>query len=183
MPSHRALGESQGRLWSCTAWPSTASSSPGTICSLKTAHRLRLCIAFSMAFPGYLVAAFDIFCCISVHARWVALPLVRSIVGLFDCARLPEPRGSAGLGFGTAFADDVACGWGECLRWPPAAYSVRSPVFGDVNRSCLFARDASARATISRRRAARELGFRRAFSSANSSGCCVAMCALSPAAW
>ena len=116
MPSHRALGESQGRLWSCSAWPSTASSSPGSICSLKTAHRLRLCIAFSMAFPDYLVAAFDIFCCISAHARLVALSLVRSTVGLFDClcgclcdrARSLESRGPAG--FGAAFGGDVACG-------------------------------------------------------------------------
>ena len=64
------------------------------------------------AFPGYLVAAFDIFCCISAHARRVALSMVRSTVGLcdclFDCARLLELRGSAG--FGAAFGGDVACG-------------------------------------------------------------------------
>ena len=89
-----------------------ASPSPGSICSLKTAHRLRLCIAFSMAFPGYLAAAFDIFSCISAHARRVALSVVRSTVGLgdclCDCARLLELRGSAG--FGAAFGGDVACG-------------------------------------------------------------------------
>ena len=55
------------------------------ICALKTAHRLRLCIACSKTFPGYLAAAFDIFCCISAHARRVALPLVRSTVGFCDC--------------------------------------------------------------------------------------------------
>ena len=107
------------------------------ICALKTAHRLRLCIACSKTFPGYLAAAFDIFCCISAHARRVALSVVRSTVGLgdclCDCARLLELRGSAG--FGAAFGGDVACGCCECLR-RPAAYSVRSPeVFGDVDRS------------------------------------------------
>ena len=68
------------------------------------------------AFPGYLVAAFDIFCCISAHARLVALSLVRTTVGLFDClcgclcdrARSLESRGPAG--FGAAFGGDVACG-------------------------------------------------------------------------
>ena len=64
------------------------------------------------AFPGYLVAAFDIFCCISAHARLVALSLVRSTVGLFDClcdrARSLESRGP--VGFGAAFGGDVACG-------------------------------------------------------------------------
>ena len=55
------------------------------ICALKTAHRLRLCIACSKTFPGYLAAAFDIFCCISPHARRVALSGVRSTVGLCDC--------------------------------------------------------------------------------------------------
>ena len=68
------------------------------------------------AFPGYLAAAFDIFCCISAHARWVALSVVRSTVGLRDClfdclldrARSLESRGPAG--FGAAFGGDVACG-------------------------------------------------------------------------
>ena len=55
------------------------------ICDLKTAHRLRLCIACSKTFPGYLAAAFDIFCCISAHARRVALSAGRSTVGLCDC--------------------------------------------------------------------------------------------------
>ena len=58
--SLRALGESQARLWSCSAWPSMASPSPGSsaargaerICSLKTAHGLRLSIACSKTFPG-----------------------------------------------------------------------------------------------------------------------------------
>ena len=138
------------------------------------------------AFPGYLVAAFDIFCCISAHARLVALSLVRSTVGLFDClcdclfdcACLLELRGS--VGFGAAFGGDVACG---CFRWRPVAYSVRSPaLFGDVDRSCFFARDASARASISRRWAERESGFLRAFSWANSNGCWVAIWLRSPAA-
>ena len=157
----------------------------GAICSLPClVHRLRQCIACTNTFPGYLAAAFGIFCCISAHARLVALPLVWSTVGLFDCACLLESRGSTGTGFVAAFRDDVMCGCGECMRWPPAAYSVRSPAFvGDVDRSCLFARDASARAAISRRCAERERGFLRAFSLANSSGCCVAMCARRPAAW
>ncbi len=85
--------------------------SSGSICHLCwLAHRLRLCIACSEAFPSYLAAAFDIFCSISAHARRVALPLVRTTVGLLDCACLLESRGSAGLGFVAAFGDDVACG-------------------------------------------------------------------------
>ena len=91
---------------------SSASRGAERICALKTAHRLRLCIACSKTFPGYLAAAFDIFCCISAHARRVALSVVRSTVGLgdclCDCARLLELRGSAG--FGAAFGGDVACG-------------------------------------------------------------------------
>ena len=106
------------------------------LCQL--AHRLRLCIACSKTFPGYLAAAFDIFCCISAHARRVALSGVQSTVGLgdclCDCARLLELRASAVSG--AAFGGDVVCGWCECLRWRPAAYSVRSPeAFGDVDRS------------------------------------------------
>ena len=79
---------------------------------LRTAQGLRLSIACSNAFPGYLVAASDSFCCISAHACRLALPLVRSTVDLcdclFDCVRLLEWRGSAG--FGAAFGGDVACG-------------------------------------------------------------------------
>ena len=91
-----------------------------------------------MAFPDYLVAAFDIFCCISAHARRVALSVVRSTVGvgdcLFDCARLLELRASAVSG--ASFGGEVVSGWCECLRWRLAAYSVRSPeAFEDVDRS------------------------------------------------
>ena len=82
----------------------------GAICSLPClVHRLRQCIACSNAFPGYLAAASDIFCSISAHARRVALALERSTAGLFDCARLLESRGCAGLGFGAARGGDVAC--------------------------------------------------------------------------
>ena len=84
--------------------------SSGSICSLcPLAPRLRLCIAWPNAFPGYFEATFDMFCSISAHARRVALLLVRATVGLFDCARLLESRGSAGLGVVVAFGDDVAC--------------------------------------------------------------------------
>ena len=155
----------------------------GCICSLPClVHRLRQCIACSNTFPDYLAADFDIFCCISAHARPVALPLGWTTVGLFE--RLLESRGSTGTGFVAAFRDDATCGCGKCLRWPPAAYSARSPRFaGDAERSCLLAREASARAAISRRCAERERGLLRAFSLANSSGCCVVMCARRPAAW
>ena len=155
------------------------------LCSLPClVHRLRQCIACTNTFPGYLAAAFDIFCCISAHARLVALPLGWSTVGFFDCARLLESRGSTGPGFVAAFRDDVICGCDKCFCWPPAAYSARSHGFaGDAERSCLLARDASTRAAISRRCAEHERGFLRAFSLANSSGCCVAMCARRPAAW
>ena len=91
----------------------------------------RLFQRISWLHGGYLATAFDIFCSISAHARRVALALVRTTVGLVDCMRLLGSRGSVGFG------DDA---W---LRWPA--------LFGDVDRSCLFARDASVRATISRR--------------------------------
>ena len=155
----------------CSYWPSMPLPSQGLYALCQLAHRLRLCIAFSKPFPGYFAAAFDIFCCISAHARRVALS-VRSTVGLgdclCDCARLLELRGSAV--FGTAVGGDVACGWCECLRWRPATCSVLpTEVIGDVDRSYLFARDASA--TISRRLAERDRCFGRAFSWANSNGC------------
>ena len=44
--------------------------------ALRHPARLRQCIACINTFPDYLPAAFDIFCCISAHARLVALPLV-----------------------------------------------------------------------------------------------------------
>ena len=51
----------------------------------KAAHGLRLSTAFSKAFPGYVVAAFDSCCRISAHARRVALSAVWATVGLGDC--------------------------------------------------------------------------------------------------
>ena len=145
-------------------------------------HRLRQRIAFSNRFPDHLAATFDIVCCISAHARLVALPLGWTNIGFFDCAGLLESRGSTGTGFVADFRGDVMRGCGKCLRWSPAASSARSPGFaGDVE--CFLASEASARAAISRRCAERDCGLLRAFSLANSSGCGVAMCARRPAAW
>ena len=73
----------------------------------QLAHRLRLCVAWPNAFPGYFAASFDIFCSISAHARWVGLALARTTVGSFDCVRLLESRALV-LGVVAAFGDDVA---------------------------------------------------------------------------
>ena len=116
----------------------------------------------SCAFPGYLFAACAIFCSIFAQARSVA-------VAPFDCAScLPEWRGSS--------ARFVFCG--ECVvRWRRLS---RLLSLGD-NES-LLARAPSACASISRRLADREVGFR-FFSTANSRGCWVAIWLRRPAAW
>ncbi len=122
------------------------------------------------AFPGYLDATFDMFCSIAAQARWEALPPVRCPGAWSERLCLLKSRGSLALDVVVALLDDAACRWGVCL-WSPVLCE-------GVDRSCLRALDS----TTSRRRAALELGLRRAFSLANSSGCCVAMCALKPAA-
>ena len=136
------------------------SSRPGRLCSppLGIGHACQLpilCISWR-----YLFAACVIFCSIFAQARSVA-------VAPFDCAScLPEWRGSS--------ARFVFCG--EGVVW----WRRLSRLLGD-NES-LLARALSACASISRRLADREVGFR-FFSTANSRGCWVAIWLRRPAAW